>query len=129
MRLRSLPNGFYKNGISLSLSVPIFARVLKRRICNGEPSLAPKTNVYMPRKINTLALPRRRETENKQSTSFRKRQVPIMGRKMYKVRWQKSFCNNLHSSDYSLRHESFDNSDKEYIISIVSQPEMIHAVT
>lgn len=48
---------------------------------------------------------------------------------MYKVRWQKSFCNNLHSTDYSLRDESSDNSDVEYIISILAQPEIIHAVT
>ena len=34
-----------------------------------------------------------------QSTSIRKRKVSSVGREMYKVRWQKLFGNNLHSSD------------------------------
>ncbi|MCV6575829.1 MAG: hypothetical protein OIF58_08855, partial [Cohaesibacter sp.] len=34
-----------------------------------------------------------------ESTSFRKRQVSSVGSEMYKVRWQKSFRNNLHNSD------------------------------
>ena len=54
-----------------------------------------------------------------------------MGREMYEVRWQKSLRNNLrHSDQKSVQLErSSDDSDMEYITSIVGRPEMIHAVT
>ena len=51
---------------------------------------------------------------------------------MYKVRWRKHFEATYTAPTrkvYSLMDESIDDSDAEYITSIVAQPEMIHAVT
>lgn len=51
---------------------------------------------------------------------------------MYKVHGRNHFattCTTLTRKVYNLRDESSDDSDVEYITSIVAQPEIIHAVT
>ena len=52
-KIIALADGFCKNGASLCQRVSIFAKVLKRRICNWKRSLAPRTKMFTPWKINT----------------------------------------------------------------------------
>ena len=106
LKITALANGFYKNGVSLCQSISIFAMVLKQQICDWKRSMAPRT-MSMPWKITHYAAmmtsPRKAAWRNRerdiQSTSFRKRQVSSVGSKMYKMREQTLFRNNLHNSD------------------------------
>ena len=52
-KITALANGFYKNGVSLCRSASTFARVLRQQICNWKRSLAPRTKMFAPCKINT----------------------------------------------------------------------------
>ena len=63
---------------------------------------------------------------------FEKGKCPAWGAKCTKCSGRNHFattCRTPTGKVYNLRDESSDDSDMEYITSIVAQPEMIHAVT
>ena len=140
-KIIALANGFRKNGASLCQSVSIFARVLRQRICNWKRSRAHNEDVDA---VNDKYPPSRRDDKYKKSRAakpktckfcgkahpFEKGKCPAWGAKCTRCDGRNNFattCTTPTKQVYSLRDESLDDSDVEYMTSIVTQPEMIHA--